>query len=258
MKEEQLKKLREPLPLSEVELRVGNVKEGSGFSLLAYKTARVDRYKLDEVIGAMNWQNKHYVDSKGNVVCSIGVYDEDKKEWIWKEDTGSESYTEKEKGSYSDSFKRAGFRWGIGVELYDMPFIWVKWDKWRGKIPDVNLKSWLLQKDEKDGGYYIIDKTGMAVWDEKGLYSPRKSSSPAMPTPPKTKEVDDFKKPENIADVKGEIISIGKKLIDEKIHGFETTEKFSQYCKERNPKGSLEGYKIVLKQLKELSTKRGI
>ena len=33
--------------------------------------------------------------------------------------------TEKEKGLASDSFKRAGFNWGIGRELYTAPFIYI-------------------------------------------------------------------------------------------------------------------------------------
>jgi hypothetical protein len=39
--------------------------------------------------------------------------------------TATESFTEKEKGEASDSFKRAGFNWGIGRELYTAPFIWI-------------------------------------------------------------------------------------------------------------------------------------
>ena len=39
------------------------------------------------------------------------------------------SYTEKEKGEASDSFKRACFNWGIGRELYTAPFIWIPADK---------------------------------------------------------------------------------------------------------------------------------
>ena len=38
---------------------------------------------------------------------------------------GIESNTEKEKGQASDAFKRAGFNWGIGRELYTAPFIYV-------------------------------------------------------------------------------------------------------------------------------------
>lgn len=158
----ELKKLKEKLSDADIEFRIGNISENKGFSLLAYKTARADMARLDEVCGAKNWQNKHYVDSKGNVICSIGIYCKEKNEWIWKEDTGSESFTEKEKGSYSDSFKRAGFRWGIGIELYKYPFIWIKWDNWyknnKGKMtPKARVRDW------KKSGNDILDEKGNKV-----------------------------------------------------------------------------------------------
>ena len=43
-----------------------------------------------------------------------------------KEDTGTASNAESEKGLASDSFKRACFNWGIGRELYEYPDISVK------------------------------------------------------------------------------------------------------------------------------------
>ena len=111
------------LKADEIEVRVGTVGQ-KGVSMLLYKNARVDRAILDEEYGAMNWSCR-YSEHKGNLFCSIGVYDIDKKEWIWKEDCGTESQTEKEKGEASDAFKRAGFRWGIGIELYTSPFIFL-------------------------------------------------------------------------------------------------------------------------------------
>lgn len=121
---EKYKRLKEPLTAQDIELRVGTVGE-KGVTLLLYKTARVDLKRLDDVF-ELTWQRHHYIDSKGNVVCKISIYDTDLKEWISREDVGTESNTEKEKGAYSDSFKRAGSSWGIGVELYNAPFIFVK------------------------------------------------------------------------------------------------------------------------------------
>ena len=77
---------------------------------------------LDETIGSMNWQRTH---TRENANCIVSIWDKDKNQWISKEDTGTESNTEKEKGLASDSFKRACFNWGIGRELYTSPFIWV-------------------------------------------------------------------------------------------------------------------------------------
>lgn len=112
-----------PLRADEIDVRVGQIYE-RGVTLLLYKNARVDMAILDEEFGAENWQRDHK-EIKGNLYCGIGVWSDDKKQWVWKWDCGTESYTEKEKGEASDSFKRAGFCWGIGRELYTTPFIWL-------------------------------------------------------------------------------------------------------------------------------------
>ncbi len=113
------------LKANEIDVRVATCSD-KGVSLLLYKDARVDQDILDETVGPMNWQ-KHY--SRDNANCIISIWDDTKKQWIDKEDTGTESFTEKEKGLASDSQKRSGFAWGIGRELYTSPFIWVGADK---------------------------------------------------------------------------------------------------------------------------------
>lgn len=117
------------LNADEIDVRIGtskknDIKEIVGASYLLYKDARVDMALLDEEVGAMNWQRKHEF-KDGKLYCSVGIYDEDKEQWIWKEDVGTESMSEAEKGQASDSFKRACFNWGIGRELYTAPFIWI-------------------------------------------------------------------------------------------------------------------------------------
>lgn len=113
------------LRADEIDVRVAQVKE-SGCSLLLYKDARCDMNILDETVGQMNWKREH---TRDNANCVVSIWDEQKKTWISKEDTGTESNTEKEKGLASDSFKRACVNWGIGRELYTAPFIWVSADK---------------------------------------------------------------------------------------------------------------------------------
>lgn len=112
------------LKANEIECRVAQVGQ-TGCSLLLYKTARVDRQILDETFGQMNWQNDFKV-IDGKMYGGIGVRDGLSPGWVWKWDCGVESNTEAEKGQASDCFKRAGFKWGIGVELYSAPFIFVK------------------------------------------------------------------------------------------------------------------------------------
>lgn len=115
------------LKADEIECRVGQKsKDGKKYSVLLFKTARVDQSFLDEVVGAENWQSEHY-QVKDKDFCKIGIRIDrgDKSEWVWKSDCGAETNVEAEKGESSDAFKRAGFMWGIGRELYSAPQIWI-------------------------------------------------------------------------------------------------------------------------------------
>jgi len=120
-------KINTPLAIDEIDFRVQSINKGGYATILAYKDARVDMNRLDAVYGSENWQ-KRYQSLNGNLFCSVGIFNKDLKEWIWKEDVGTESNTEKEKGQASDAFKRACFNLGIGRELYDYPVIQIKLD----------------------------------------------------------------------------------------------------------------------------------
>lgn len=115
------------LRADEIECRINQINE-KFITLLLYKDARCDMNILDETVGCMNWQRKH---NRDNANCIVSIYDPEKKEWIEKEDTGTESNTEKEKGLASDSFKRACVNWGIGRELYTAPNIFIPAEKCR-------------------------------------------------------------------------------------------------------------------------------
>lgn len=117
-----MSRLIRPLRADEIDVRIGTV-GAKGVTLLLYKNARVDMQILDEEFGPDRWQRDHK-EVKGNMFCGIGVKTKN-DEWVWKWDCGTESNTEKEKGESSDSFKRAGFCWGIGRELYSSPFIFL-------------------------------------------------------------------------------------------------------------------------------------
>lgn len=118
------------LNADEIECRIAMIKP-NGLSLLLYKTARTDANLLDEAVGVENWENDFKL-VDGVLYGGIGIHlngsfengrHEDRV--IWKWDAGTESNTEAEKGRASDAFKRAGFKWGIGRELYTAPFIWI-------------------------------------------------------------------------------------------------------------------------------------
>ena len=118
------------LTADEIEVKVKQVK-ANGLVCLLYKTARTDMDLLDETVSPANWVND-YREIKGNLYAGIGIRQTDGTV-IWKWDCGIESREDGEgnekKGEASDAFKRAGFRWGIGRELYTSPFIWIKSDK---------------------------------------------------------------------------------------------------------------------------------
>ena len=142
-----LEGLRKPLTAEQIELRVQSINKGNYATILAYKDARVDMQRLDEVCGPLNWKREH---SRDNHNCTVSIWNTDINQWIGKEDTGTESNIEAQKGLASDSFKRACFNWGIGRELYDYPVIQIKLNddevSVRGEKPfptiKFNLKKW--------------------------------------------------------------------------------------------------------------------
>ena len=150
-----IKDLSKPLRVDQIEFRIQSITGRGKATILVYKDARADMQVLDNAVGALNWKREH---SQGNHNCTVSIWCDEKKQWVSKEDVGTESNTEKEKGLASDSFKRACFNWGIGRELYDYPFIKVdligglanKWDnEWepngqKGKQAfGLKLKEWV-------------------------------------------------------------------------------------------------------------------
>ena len=151
----------------EIEVKVKQVKE-NGLVALLYKTARTDMDVLDETVGAEDWVND-YREIKGNLYAGIGIYTD--KGLVWKWDCGIESREDGEgnekKGEASDSFKRAGFRWGIGRALYTSPFVWIKADsatiKQFGSAYRCNDKFSVEKIAYSEDGRKI---TGLAIWND--------------------------------------------------------------------------------------------
>ena len=95
------------LRADELECRIATINE-KGLSLLLFKDARVDQKILDETFTPFGWKRSHQM-IDGDLYCTVEVWDEGKGQWIGKQDVGTVSHTEKEKGQASDSFKRACF-----------------------------------------------------------------------------------------------------------------------------------------------------
>ena len=164
--------------------------------LLLYKDARVDMDMLDEEFGSMNWKRSHKeVAGTCSAPSRFGIKILPK--WVAKEDVGIESNMEKEKVKASDSFKRAGFNWGIGRELYTTPQIWVSLKSGEDNKGRVYTK-FFVDRIEYEGhsiiALEIIDQYGEIRFQwEKGMKAPQ----------PRT-QVDDIKAvKENTSDAQG-------------------------------------------------------
>lgn len=153
------------LTADEIECRVAQVGV-KGVSLLLYKTARTDRAILDETFGDL-WQNDFKL-IDGKMYGGIGVYNKELKEWLWRWDCGTESNTEAEKGQASDCFKRAGFKWGIGVELYTAPFIFVPVETVKDERGKYQMKDRFLKFVVKHIAYKNDEISELVIVDEKG------------------------------------------------------------------------------------------
>lgn len=198
--------LGEPLGIDQIDFRVQSINKGGYATILAYKDARVDMDRLDRVVGRGKWQRKHEI-IDGQLFCSVGIYNSDIGEWVWVQDVGTESNTEKEKGRASDAFKRACFNLGIGRELYEYPVISVKlldneWQmrEWNGKQKPT--ATWALQiRDWK--WYAERDSSGITFlaakdqnnkmrfqWGERGKGGDTSGSESDTPINPATPEAE--------------------------------------------------------------------
>ena len=162
------------LRANEIECRVSTISE-KGISLLLYKDARVDQKILDETFTPFGWKRSHQ-SIDGNLYCIVEIYDEDKKEWVSKQDVGVTSYSEREKGQASDSFKRACFNWGIGRELYSAPFIWIpaskvniqsKGDKYI-TYDRFNVQYITYNEQREIDSLVIVNENGNLVYEKRG------------------------------------------------------------------------------------------
>lgn len=128
-----------------------------GFAV-PYLDARAVEDRFDQVIGQKNWndsyeswhtytetvteRDKTTVKEIRSQLCTIYVYNEERKEWLGKTDGAENTDIESIKGGLSDSFKRAAVKWNVGRYMYKMEPVWVKATK-RGK-------SYVVADSEKE------------------------------------------------------------------------------------------------------------
>ena len=186
------------LRAEEIECRVSTINE-RGLSLLLFKDARVDQKILDETFTPFGWKRTHQI-IDGNLYCTVEIWDGEKGQWIAKQDVGTTSYSEKEKGQASDSFKRACFNWGIGRELYTAPFIWVPAEKVsiqkkgdRYVTSDrFSVRSIAYNAEREIAALVIVNGKGCKVYEMK----PKVYAGQKEPDKPKEGSVKESDKPE--------------------------------------------------------------
>lgn len=118
------------LKADEIEVRPQSVKDGKA-NMLLYIDSRCVTNILDEHFGIFGWQTEFY-EVNGQTIGKLGIWDDEKKMWIWKSDTGTESNIEASKGLISDCYKRLLSRIGY-TELYSSPKIIIDDDGYGNK-----------------------------------------------------------------------------------------------------------------------------
>jgi len=184
---ERLEFLRKPLLMEDIEVRVQSATQ-YGANILLYKTARTDKKRLND--SGLKWQNTYSYDTKGNLMAKVSYYDTDINEWVSRVDVGTESQTEKEKGSYSDAFKRACFNFGIGDELYSTPSIQIKKVKqntkgrWVLDIPfgvKVKVTKFTVSEDRITEVELSVNGQSVFYWNEEPYQQPTAYQQPVQP-----------------------------------------------------------------------------
>lgn len=183
------------LKATDIECRVQQVrqsydKQSVEAVLLLYKDARCDMKYLDMLYGVTGWQRSHRLIGD-RLYCAVSIFDASSNQWITKEDVGTESNTEKEKGQASDAFKRACFNIGIGRELYTAPMIKITLNDKEFKEDNGKYKTYAsftvkeieYDEDRQISKLVIVDRFG----NVRFTYSNGKDETPA-PKKPKAKQ----------------------------------------------------------------------
>jgi len=144
--------LRAPFSPEVVKWRPGTkTKDGTKALALAYVDARDVMERLDDAFGPQGWSDRYKVvdEANGVVECTLAAQYPDLRATS-KVDVGYPNGgmddDEPFKGAYSDAFKRAAVKYGIGRDLYDTPKFWIALDEYKRfpAIPQwVEGKGWV-------------------------------------------------------------------------------------------------------------------
>ena len=150
---EMIELLKAPFDPKIIHWRVGaRTADKSKGIALAYLNSRDVMKRLDDVCGSEGWQDRYPYAG----CCEIGIRvmlsdiqgTPQELAWIWKSDGAGETAVEAEKGQFSDAFKRAAVKWGIGRYLYYLPNTWVPLTNNGQKLAEIPvLPSWAYPKE---------------------------------------------------------------------------------------------------------------
>ncbi len=153
------KRLKAPFPSSWVGWKAQSTNRDKTRALaVAYIDARAVMARLDAVVGPGHWSDAYRVirddtyivrdgDGKERRVREVEVECRLTVLGVTKVDVGS---GEDAKAAYSDAFKRAAVKFGIGRYLYSLPKQWVDYDaRTRQIVTPPPLPDWALPANER-------------------------------------------------------------------------------------------------------------
>jgi hypothetical protein len=167
-----LEKLKAPFDPKVIEWRVGPMtRDKTKCQALAYIDSRTVQERLDEVCG-LNWQTRYPWSADRKTCCEIGI--KIGEEWIWRSDGAGDTDMEGSKGAFSDAFKRAAVKWGIGRYLYEMEAPWV--------FAQPKGKSWIIDPSERDRLQFIAGGGKGKFEAPPGLRKQTPDQAPQVPS----------------------------------------------------------------------------
>src|SRR5512142_1776765 len=172
-----LEQLRKPFPAGKISFKCQTKPSENGNSLVvAYIDARDVMERLDEVVGP-DWSDRYEkAGTAKGLVCYLTVCG------VTRADVGDDdNENEPVKSAYSDAFKRAAVKFGIGRFLYDLPKMWAK-AKPAGKsyvLEDGEIERLRRQVDDALAGKRAAPAPGDGA---SAGGAPRPAAKPAAPT----------------------------------------------------------------------------
>lgn len=142
--------LGKPFPASDVSWKIQfTSRDKTKAMVVPYLDARAIADRLDSVVGQYNWKDEYamwhcYTETSkkpdkndkhiNSQLCTIYIYDDERKEWIGKTDGAENTDIEPVKGGLSDSLKRCAVKWNIGRYLYSFEPVWVNLSEEYGRF----------------------------------------------------------------------------------------------------------------------------